>query len=336
MMTKRTYTLSALTGLLLALAPLATRAQQEPLIGQYMFNPYLINPGFAGSEGFTNFTLTASNQWAGYSKAPKTYIASFQTSRLGSVLNIFNRSRGWSSRMRSNRSAATGFGAMIYSDWNGDVSRNGFQATYAYHTPLQRDDRLSLGLSISVFQFRANVTNEDLPNPDNDPLLMPGKRVSQMSPEANFGAYYTNKGFFAGVTVNNLLQSAVRFAVDDEASKPEVLRHYYLMGGYKMKVNYYVDFEPSTMITLTERGQFNADLNLKGYYRQDYWAGLSYRTAGAVLVLVGAKYQEFKFGYAFNFGFGDVSTFSKFGSHEFMVGYSIGDSRSRYRWMRRR
>ncbi|WP_320054307.1 type IX secretion system membrane protein PorP/SprF [uncultured Acetobacteroides sp.] len=336
MIKQRRYTLAALAGLLLALAPMGVRAQQEPLIGQYMFNPYLINPAFAGSEGYTFFTFTASNQWAGYSKSPKTYIASFQTSQSGSLLNIFKSGRGWSRRMRSRNSASTGIGAMIYSDWNGDVSRNGFQGTYAYHTPLRGDDKLSFGLSFSLFQFRADVTNEDLPNPDNDPLLMAGKRVSQMSPEANFGAYYTNKGFFAGFTANNLLQSAVRFAVDDKGSRPEVLRHYYLMGGYKMKANYRIDVEPSMMLTTTERGQFNTDINIKGYYKNDYWAGLSYRTSGAVLVLVGAHYQDFRFGYAFNFGFGDVSTFSKFGSHEFMVGYSIGESRGRYRWTRRR
>lgn len=333
---KQTYTLAALATLLMAVVPCALKAQQEPLVGQYMFNPYLVNPAYAGSEGYTYFTLTASNQWAGYSKAPKTYIASFQTHQSGSILNIFNRSRGWSSRMRSNRSAGTGIGAMIYSDWNGDVSRNGIQATYAYHTPLQRDDRLSFGLSLSLFQFRANVTNEDLPNPDNDPLLLQGKRVSQMSPEANFGVYYTNKTFYVGFTANNLLQSAIRFAVDDKATKPEMLRHYYLFGGYKMKANYYVDVEPSTMITITERGQYNVDVNVKGYYRNDYWAGLSYRTSGAALVLMGARYQDFRFGYAFSYGFGQVSTLSKFGSHEFMVGYSIGENRGRYRWMRRR
>lgn len=337
MIKRQTYTpLAILTGLLLLLAPFGARAQQEPLVGQYMFNPYLINPACAGSEGYTYFTLTASNQWAGYAKAPKTYIASFQNNQTGSIFNIFNRRRGWSGRMRSRNSAGTGIGAMIFSDWNGDVSRNGFQATYAYHTPLQRDDKLSFGLSFSLFQFRANVTNEDLPNQGDDPVLMQGKRVSQMSPEANFGVYYTNKGFFAGLTANNLLQSTVRFAVSDEASKPEILRHYYIMGGYKIKVDYNFDVEPSTMITLTERGQFNTDINVRGYYRQDYWAGLSYRTSGAALVLVGARYQDFRFGYAFNFGFGDVSTFSKFGSHEFMVGYTIGENRTRYRWIRRR
>lgn len=324
---------------MLVALPFGAKAQQEPLIGQYMFNPYLINPAYAGSEGYTFFSLTTSNQWVGYGKAPKTYIASFQTELSGSIANLFSGNRGWSTRRRGSRSrggATTGLGAMIYSDWNGDVSRNGLQGTYAYHTSVNGQDKLSFGLSFNISQFRANVTNDDLPNPD-DPILQEGKQVSQMTPEANVGVYYTSQGFFGGVAVNNLLQSAIRFAVDDKESKPEILRHYYLMGGYKLKVNYNIDFEPSTMITLTERGQFNTDVNLKGYYKKDYWAGLSYRTSGAVLVLMGAKYQSFKFGYAFNVGFGSVSTFSKFGSHEFMVGYSIGEPKSkRYGWMRRR
>lgn len=342
MIKRRAYTLAIAAGILLALAPLGVRAQQEPLMGQYMFNPYIINPAFAGSEGASIFTLTSSNQWAGYGKAPKTYIATFQTQLSGSLFSMLGgSSKGWKSRSRSRSRGGggnTGIGAMVFSDWNGDVSRNGFQGTYAFHTEVRGNDQLSLGLSFSVFQFRANVTSDDLPDQGGtDPLLMQGKQVSQMSPEANFGAYYTFKGFHAGLSVTNLLQTAIRFAVDDEAAKPEILRHYYLTAGYKIKASYYIDIEPSTMITLTERGQFNTDINFKGYYKSDYWAGLSYRTSGAILVLMGAKYQNFKFGYAFNFGFGSVSTFSKLGSHELMVGYTIGDSKSsRYRWMKRR
>ncbi len=342
MIKKRAYTLAIAAGILLALAPLGVRAQQEPLLGQYMFNPYIINPACAGAEEATVFTLKSSNQWVGYGKAPKTYIATFQTQMSGSPFSAFSggsRRGGGRSRGRSRSGgASTGLGAMIYSDWNGDVSRNGFQGTYAYHTPVRGNDQLSLGLSFSVFQFRANVTSNDLPNQGgNDPLLMQGKQVSQMSPEANFGAHYTYKGFYGGLSVTNLLQTAIRFAVDDAASKPEILRHYYITGGYKIKASYYIDIEPSTMITLTERGQFNTDINFKGYYRTDYWAGLSYRTSGAVLVLMGAKYQNFKFGYAFNFGFGSVTTFSNLGSHELMIGYTIGDNKSsRYRWMKRR
>lgn len=329
MIKNKTYSVALLLLLLLAF-PFVGKSQQEPLIGQYMFNPYLVNPAFAGSEGNTYFTVTASNQWAGYSAGPQTYTASAQT-RLDR--NFFRQFGGKYRYRRS--SGTTGVGAMIYSDWNGNVARNGFQLSYAYHTELRGNDQLSLGVSYSMFQFRANVTNEDLPNPDGDQVLLQGKRVSQISPEANVGAYYTKDNFYVGLSVNNLFQTVIRFAVDDKAAKPEIIRHYYLMSGFKLKASYYVDIEPSAMFTLTERGQFNTDINFKAYYKRDYWAGLSYRTSGAMLLLLGANYQQYRFGYAFNFGFGDVSALSKIGSHEIMLGYSIGDKTKRYRWMRR-
>ena len=312
--------------------PAALKAQQEPLIGQYMFNPYLINPAFAGAEGNTYFTFTASNQWAGYAKGPQTYIVAGQ-SRIRS--DFFRAYGGRKSRYRK-ASGNTGVGAMIFSDWNGNVARNGFQATYAYHTELRGNDQLSLGVSFSMFQFRANVTSDDLPDQSGgDEVLLQGKRVSQISPEANFGVYYTKDNFFGGLSVSNLFESKIRFAVDDKNASPEVKRHYYLMGGYKLKASYYFDLEPSAIFTVTEKGQFNADINFKAYYKSNYWAGLSYRTTGAALVLLGADYQQFKFGYAFNFGFGSVSALSRMGSHEFMLGYSIGDKTKRYRWIRR-
>lgn len=294
-----------------------------------MFNPYLINPAFAGSEGNTFITFTASNQWAGYSKGPQTYTLSGQTR----IDRNFLRQFGGKYRYKRT-SGKTGIGAMIFSDWNGNVSRNGFQATYAYHTEVQGNDQLSLGVSLSMFQFRANVTNSDLPNPDQGDILL-NRSLTQVSPEANVGVYYTKESFFGGLSVNNLFQSKIRFAVTDTKVKPEYLRHYYLMAGYKIKASYYVDVEPSTIFAITERGTFNADINVKAYYKSNYWAGLSYRTSGAFLVLMGANYQQFKFGYAFNFGFGNVSALSKVGSHELMIGYSIGDKTKRYRWMRR-
>lgn len=325
----RTYRLILLLGFLAMLAPARVMAQQEPLIGQYMFNPYLINPAFAGYEGGTFFAFTASNQWAGYSKGPQTYTASAQT-RID-----MNFLRQFGGKYRYKRtSGKTGLGAMLFSDWNGNVSRNGFQGTYAYHTEVRGNDLLSMGVSLSIFQFRASVTNEDLPNPDGSDVTLL-KAPSQMSPEANVGITYTKENFYVGLSANNLFQTKIRFAVTDNNAHPEFLRHYYVLGGYKLKANYAVDFEPSVLFTATERGTFNADINVKGYYKQDYWAGLSYRTSGSALFLVGGRYMQFKFGYGFNFGFGDVSALSKIGSHELMVGYSIGDRTKRYRWLRR-
>ena len=57
----------------------AALAQQVPMYSQYIMNGFLINPSFAGSDGYTTVNLTVREQWVGMAGAPSTYAASFQT-----------------------------------------------------------------------------------------------------------------------------------------------------------------------------------------------------------------------------------------------------------------
>ena len=43
---------------------------QEPIFSQDTMNKFLINPAYAGSEGYTTFNLTARQQWLGFEDAP--------------------------------------------------------------------------------------------------------------------------------------------------------------------------------------------------------------------------------------------------------------------------
>ena len=53
--------------------------QQVPMYSQYIMNGFLVNPSFAGSDGYTTVNLTVREQWVGMAGAPSTYAASFQT-----------------------------------------------------------------------------------------------------------------------------------------------------------------------------------------------------------------------------------------------------------------
>ena len=54
-------------------------AQQVPMYSQYIMNGFLINPSFAGRDGYTTVNLTVREQWTGLPQAPSTYALSFQT-----------------------------------------------------------------------------------------------------------------------------------------------------------------------------------------------------------------------------------------------------------------
>ncbi len=307
-------------------------AQQQPLYSQYMMNPYLLNPAIAGYQGITDFNLTAREQWLGYSEGPSTYALSAQTRILKTSFR--NRSRLIKNRVRRRKpSGRVGMGGYVFNDLNGKIRRTGIQGTYSYHIYL-RETQLSFGVSLSAFQFKANVKQGDLYDPNyTDPLI--GSNAD-FSPDANFGFLVSGDNYYAGISATSLFQNSIQFGLGNEASAYRMLRHYYLLGGYKFQEKR-ADwgFEPSTMMTLTERGSFSLDLNFKTYYKNDYWAGLSYRTTGTIITMFGMNYQQFYFGYAFDYGFGDVSAFNRMGSHELMVGMRLGDSARRYRWLNR-
>src|SRR5690349_4422636 len=50
-------------------------AQQEVLVSQYMFNPLLLNPAYAGSKEYMMATLLYRKQWVNFEGAPETEIA---------------------------------------------------------------------------------------------------------------------------------------------------------------------------------------------------------------------------------------------------------------------
>src|SRR5688572_16395144 len=51
-------------------------AQQQTLFSNYLLNPYLYNPAYAGTVEGNQFTIGYRNQWVGFDGAPKTYMVS--------------------------------------------------------------------------------------------------------------------------------------------------------------------------------------------------------------------------------------------------------------------
>jgi type IX secretion system PorP/SprF family membrane protein len=312
------------------LAGVAT-AQQQPVYSQYMMNPFLLNPAIAGYQGITDFNLIAREQWIGYGEGPSTYALSGQTRVLKTSFR--NRNRMIKNRVRKRRpSGRIGFGGYVYTDMNGSMHRTGFQGTYAYHIYV-RDLQFSAGVSLSAFQFNAKVSSADLYD-SNDPYLdniKPG-----FSPDANVGFLVSGDNFYGGLSATNLFQNSIQFGGGSTETAYRLLRHYYVIGGYKYqerRADY--GFEPSVMLGLTERLSWTLDLNFKVYYKEDYWAGASFRTTGTIITMFGMNYQNFYFGYAFDYSYGDITTFNRMGSHEIMVGMRLGDSARRYRWLNR-
>src|SRR3989304_6238820 len=109
-------------------------SQQNALYSQYMFNPFALNPAYAGSRQSTSAVLLYRNQWAGIDGAPVSKTFSIHTPMKG-------------------RRVALGFN--VISDKIGPTNNIGAFGTYAYHLPLSAGN-LSMALRAGFYRFQMN------------------------------------------------------------------------------------------------------------------------------------------------------------------------------------
>jgi type IX secretion system PorP/SprF family membrane protein len=284
---------------LIAMISGAALAQQLPLYSQYMYNRMLINPAVTGSESGIPITLTARQQWVGIEKAPSTQVLSAHT-RLNN--------------------GTMGVGGMLYSDKFGSENRIGIQANYSYMLPLFYDSHLSFGLSFQVFQYQLDY--RDMVAVDaNDPAISNYTTESSWLPETDFGLYLFNDYYFVGLSANQMIELPVKIG-GQEVDLNRLSRHYHLMGGYKFDLKNDFEIEPSALIKGSFKSPFQFDINVKGIYQENYWLGLSYRTDGNIITILGLHYEPIDFGLAIDFATSKISSVQH-GSFEIFVKYTI-------------
>lgn len=305
--------------------------QQLPTYSQYLYNKFLINPSVAGSDGYTSYNLTAREQWVGYSGAPRTFSFSVQT-RMLKRSYILKQSTVKRQVYRPKSDGKVGLGGYIFSDKNGLIRRTGFQVSYSYHMWLRSETQLSMGLAFTGYHYKIDEKEINFEDP-NEPWLNNNLRRGIFVPDATFGVYLLNAKYSLGFSADQLFEASLKLG--DYAYKNFKLdRHYYLFGTYNFELNRLVSFEPSFLLVMSEQFKPQADIGLTYIYDQAFWAGLSYRTSGAVITHLGVKYQNFFIGYAFDFTLQEIQRIT-YGTHEITLALKFGDTARRYRWLDR-
>lgn len=277
-------------------------AQQLPLYSQYMFNPYLINPAFAGSLRYTPVNVGIRSQWVGFEGAPKTQVVS-------------------ANGLKGDKH---GLGGFLFKDKTGPLSRTGIQASYSYHIQLWKEGaKLALGAAGLVYQ---NVLDKTTLTSDlTGDVALQGGREKSITPDASFGAYFYHNKYFAGISVPHLLQSDLK--TSETGSKLNNLtRHYFATAGYRYSINYDFMVEPSVLVKAVGGAPAQFDINAKAFYQKMIWAGISYRLKDAVVAMLGVNRGSLSGGYSYDFTLSNVKNVSS-GSHEIFLAYNFGITR---------
>ena len=311
-------------------------SQQAPIYSQYVMNGFLINPSFAGRDGYTSVNLTVREQWVGMSNSPSTYAASFQTR----ILRDSYISKATSVKkdvVKPTKGGKVGVGGYVFNDNNGIMQRTGFQAVYAYHIAMGNTNsipkNLAFGLALTGYQHFINMNG--LIYEPNDPLINSYDR-SVFITDFNFGASYTTTKYYAGFSMTNLLRGNIIFGNTDtsKVNNRSELGHFFFTGGVKIPINYDWTFEPSGFIKASDMFFKSIQMDITGrmYFKEDYWAGISYRTKDAIIMMIGLKYDKFYFAYSYDYILTEIRS-RTLGSHELSLAVKFGGSARRYRWI---
>lgn len=305
--------------------------QQLPLYSQYLLNKFLINPAVAGSDGYTSINLTAREQWVGYYGAPRTFSLSMQT-RVLKKSYVLKSTSVKRQTFRPKTDGRVGIGGYIFNDKNGIVQRTGFQLSYAYHMWLQNSTQLSFGLALSAYHFKINEEELNFENPDLS-WMNNNLRRGLFVPDATFGIYLLNAKYSFGFSADQLFEGSAKFGAE-AYDNFTMDRHYYLFGSYDFMLDAHNTFQPSFIVLTSEQLRPQSDIGLTYIHDQDFWAGLAYRTSGAIIANLGVKYENIFIGYAFDFTLQEIQRIT-YGTHEITFALKFGDNTRRYRWLDR-
>lgn len=283
--------------LFICFAPSLIYGQQLPHYSLYMLNESIINPAALSKEKDNKLTLMLRDQWGSFEGAPATQSISY------SHLNHEKYKRGIS----------------IVNDVTGPISIINGTLSGAYSISLNDLDKISLGASATLMQYK--IDNSQITLEDDgifDPALFGGVE-KVIGNSFTIGTYYFNPDYFIGLSVPNILGSSLDIS-DNKNNKLE--HHYYLNGGVNINLVNDNKIVPSFMIKKIAALPIQFDLNVRGVYHNFLWAGVSYRTADAVVALFGMDYGQSSFGYSY-----DITTSSiripSAGTHGLLFSYKF-------------
>lgn len=270
-------------------------AQQDPIYAQYMLNPVLINPAYAGLNNEVNISAGYRTQWTSLEGQPQTLMLSGNTSLLNNK---------------------AGAGVLIVNDRIGNVSNLETNVQFAYKLNLD-ETTLSFGMQAGVQKFTTDYGALTILD-QGDNAFSGTERGSRLNLGA--GAILKNENFFLGLSVPRLLPSSFnnggqRFDVYNQ--------HFYLAGAYVHYFNERVRFKPSVLLRAVKGApasvDLSANLNVNALHTFGVFAR-NFKSYG--LTLQTLIKDQLRFGYVFEMPT-NKSIGSNFTTHEIVLGIRL-------------
>jgi type IX secretion system PorP/SprF family membrane protein len=269
------------------------QAQQDPLYSQYLNNPFILNPAYAGHTDNLNVSLSYRNQWTGLEGSPKTI--------------------NFNSHISLNQNNM-GAGLMVVSDKVGNSTINEVMASYSYRVRLTDSKILSFGLQGGFANYQIDNTKVNPFDPGDAQFM---GTSSESKPNVGFGVILKSDRYIVSLSVPRMLKSTIELQ-----GKQTLLytQHFYAMGGYLFFLSEKVRFKPSTLLRYANGLPLSVDVNTSLILHDSYQVGLLTRNLTTYGLFLQALLKDsFRLGYTFEVPTGS-SVGTNFTSHEITIG----------------
>ncbi|MDR1897796.1 MAG: PorP/SprF family type IX secretion system membrane protein [Prevotellaceae bacterium] len=286
----------------------AVKSQSDFDLSQRWFNESIYNPGATGNSLSTDVFVHSRVQWLEMEGAPITNAVSFDT-----YFDDLN----------------SAFGFAVTTDKIGYLTSWSAKLSYAYSINFgEKGGRLAVGLSGYLLNRTSDIS-PDMVEIIDDPVLS-YSRVNEYNPDFDFGLEYSGK-----VKIG----AAVRHLLSSQSINSTLPAHSMNLWSYisaRFPISNGVDIEPAVSyiyrgnISRIEGGAImyffknKTNAKLQKTHDEKFWLGGMFRLNSQLVVLAGVNLpSKVKLGYSFDYGIGDLSTISRFGTHEVFLSWSF-------------
>lgn len=273
-------------------------AQQDAIFSQYMVNPFVLNPAYAGSRDAISVLLINRQQWLGINGAPQTASLSVNapvTQRMGA-------------------------GLQVISDRIGPKNSLAYLGSYSYKIPFSKSS-LAFGLRLGAFTYNFDWGAIDYK--DKDDVYNSGQVVNGTSFNADFGMFYYTNLSYIGVSGNHIATSFKSTAVNLDGAEEYLKTHLFATAGRTFELNDVVAVQPSVLVKAVENAPVNIDCNLNLLFNRRFWIGGSFRPKTSVVLLMQAYLTDkFRIGYSYDWGLNRIGQQGR-ATHELFIGYDF-------------
>ena len=275
-------------------------AQQDPLYSQYINNPMVLNPAYAGLNDNFNASVTYRYQWAGFEGNPKTFNFNSHVSLIDNKV---------------------GAGILVVQDQLGNAKNTEIQAAFSYKLQLDKEKTFSFGMQTGFVNFRNNISGLNLDDP-TDEAFTQGENVTK--PNLGVGAILKSDRFLFGVSIPRLMNTSISVSNTTGSQDFQLYnRTLYVFGSYVYFLNENIRFKPAVLLRAVKGSPVSVDFNFNINFNERYTAGAFIRNFNSYGVQVQTKLgDKLKLGYTFEIPT-NQSVGTAFTTHELFLGITM-------------